>query len=185
MRRSSYGSGDIRQGRTVDVIPPGPGEQEIRRGLTTVVPPSWRGLGFHHPTSTLPTRQPPLRLARMFGVGLLTGILAIAGCARLDRDAGRLPTGARLDPAGRSVELGSMPLAMAFGPDSARIVVLLCGYREQGLQVVDPLSGRVTQTLNQRAAFLGLAFTPDGRTLYTSGGNQEVVYRYAWDGSAA
>ena len=30
------------------------------------------------------------------------------------------------------------------------------------------------------AAFLGIAFSPDGRTLYASGGNQDVVYRYAW-----
>src|SRR5208282_821127 len=36
------------------------------------------------------------------------------------------------------------------------------------------------QTLVQAAAFLGLVFSPDGRTLYASGGNQDVVYRYAW-----
>src|SRR5439155_12587967 len=30
-----------------------------------------------------------------------------------------------------------------------------------------------------------LAFAPDGRTLYTSGGNQDVVYRYAWRADTA
>jgi YVTN family beta-propeller protein len=93
--------------------------------------------------------------------------------------AKRLPTGATLDPAGRSIPLGSMPLAMVLSPDSTRLAVVLCGYREQGVQIVDPKKGEVLQTLLQPAAFLGAAFSPDARSLYVSGGNQDVVYRYA------
>jgi DNA-binding beta-propeller fold protein YncE len=85
-----------------------------------------------------------------------------------------------LDPAGTSADLGSMPLAMVLSPDGRKVLVLLNGYREQGVQVVDRATGRVDQTLVQAAAFLGIAFSPDGRTLYASGGNQDVVYRYAW-----
>ena len=92
----------------------------------------------------------------------------------------RLPTGRTLDPVGTSADLGSMPLAMTLSPDGRKVLVLLNGYREQGVQVVDRATGRVDQTLVQTAAFLGLAFSPDGRTLYASGGNQDVVYRYAW-----
>ena len=73
-----------------------------------------------------------------------------------------------------------MPLAMTLSPDGRKAAVLLNGYREQGVQIVDRARGRVDQTLAQAAAFLGLAFSPDGRTLYASGGNQDVVYRYAW-----
>ena len=58
---------------------------------------------------------------------------------------GRLPTGVRLDPAGVSHELGSMPLAMVLSPQKDRIVVLLNGWREQGIQVVERSSGRVLQ----------------------------------------
>lgn len=100
------------------------------------------------------------------------------------RETVRLPTGQMLDPAGTSHEIGQMPLAMVPSPDGRRIVLLLNGYREQGVQVVDH-SGRVTQTLPQKAAFIGLAFSPDGGTLYASGGNQEVIYRYAWAGDSA
>jgi YVTN family beta-propeller protein len=85
-----------------------------------------------------------------------------------------------LDPAGRSYDVGSFPLAAVLSPDGTRIVLLLNGWREQGVQVVDRSTGAVLQTLIQPAAFLGLAFSPDGRTLYASGGNQDVVYRYAW-----
>ena len=103
---------------------------------------------------------------------------AAAGGAR------RLPTGQTLDPAGIVREVGQMPLAMLPSPGGRRLVLLLNGYREQGLQVIDR-AGNVTQTIPQSAAFIGLAFSRDGRTLYASGGNQDVVYRYTWAGDSA
>src|SRR5690349_4131787 len=93
---------------------------------------------------------------------------------------GCLPTGVCLDPAGRSFDVGNMPLAMIASPEGDRIVVSLNGWRQQGIQVVDPQSGNVEQTITQPSAFLGLAFSPDGQTLYASGGNEDVVYRYSW-----
>ena len=99
--------------------------------------------------------------------------------------AGRLATGARLDPAGVSYDLGSMPLAMVLSPEKDRIVVLLNGWKEQGIQVVERNSGRVLQTITLPAVFLGLAFSPDGKSLYVSGGDQDVIYRFDWRGGAA
>lgn len=135
--------------------------------------------------------------ARLITAGLLT--LTLAACrspsASVPPSSGRagvpegqtvLPTGVRLDPAAASVPLGSMPLAMVLSPAGDRIVVLLNGWREQGFQIVDRTSGRIIQTVRQAAAFIGVAFSPDGKTLYVSGGNQDVVYRYAWrDGTAS
>jgi sugar lactone lactonase YvrE len=97
-------------------------------------------------------------------------------------EARPLPTGLRLDPAGRSFDVGNMPLAIATPPgDAARAVVLLSGWRQQGLQVIDLAAGRVLQTVEQPAAFLGLAFSPDGHTLYASGGNEDAIFRYRWE----
>ncbi|HKJ01702.1 MAG TPA: beta-propeller fold lactonase family protein, partial [Longimicrobiales bacterium] len=98
---------------------------------------------------------------------------------------GRLPTGNVLDPAGSSIQVGALPLAMEISPDGRHAVLLLNGWREQGVQVVDRVTGAVTQTLHQEAAFLGLAFSPDGRSLWASGGNQDRLYRYDWSGGRA
>ena len=125
------------------------------------------------------------RILQRFARVPLLAALVIVACSRPASEKHRLPTGVTLDPAGPSIELGSMPLAMTFSPDSARVVVLLCGLREQGIQVVDPARRKVRQTLVQPAAFLGLAFAPDGLSLFASGGNQDVVYRYAWDADSA
>jgi len=91
-----------------------------------------------------------------------------------------LPVGTCLDPAGRSFNAGNMPLAMALSPEGDRLVLSLNGWRQQGIQVIDRHTGTIVQTIPQPGAFLGLAFSRDGRTLYASGGNEDIVYRYAW-----
>ncbi|MBC7844679.1 MAG: beta-propeller fold lactonase family protein [Gemmatimonadaceae bacterium] len=95
----------------------------------------------------------------------------------------RLPTGVRLDPAGPRTDVGPLPLAAVVSPDSSHILLLLNGWRQQGVQVVNRKTGAVTQTIDQPAAFIGLTFAPDGRTVYASGGNTDVVYRYDWAAS--
>ncbi|HEU4879788.1 MAG TPA: YncE family protein, partial [Gemmatimonadaceae bacterium] len=100
-------------------------------------------------------------------------------------EAPRLPTGARLDPAGRLTDVGALPLALVASPDNKRIVLLLNGYRDQGVQILDRATGEVTQTLVQPAAFIGLVFSPDGKKLYASGGNEDVVYVYDWANGSA
>src|SRR5215472_3278299 len=96
-----------------------------------------------------------------------------------------LATGVQLDPVGDFVDLGSMPMAMALSPEGDKLAVVLSGWREQGLQVVDLKSRRVTQTLKQDAAFFGLAFSADGKELYVSGGNEDAIFCYGWENGAA
>jgi DNA-binding beta-propeller fold protein YncE len=113
---------------------------------------------------------------------LCASLFVFAGTNAIPQNANQhcLPTGVCLDPAGQSFDVGNMPLAMTASPEGDRLVLSLNGWREQGIQVVDAASGRVLQTLTQPSAFLGLAFSPDGQTLYASGGNEDAIYRYAW-----
>ena len=102
-----------------------------------------------------------------------------------ESEAPRLPTGARLDPAGRSTNLGSLPLAIVPTPDGNHFVVLLNGYSRQGIQIIDRGTGEVTQTITQPATFIGITFSPDGKRLYVSGGNDDVITVYDWLGATA
>jgi len=96
-----------------------------------------------------------------------------------------LPTGVRLDAVGDAVELGSMPLDIVPAHSGDKAVVVLSGWREQGIQIVDLKTRQVTQTLLQDGAFYGAAFSPDGNTFYVSGGNTDSIFVYAWrDGTA-
>lgn len=123
-------------------------------------------------------------------VGISAAVFAYSACTPASSDTAptnaaeppRLPTGAVLDPAGARSDVGNFPLAVVASPDSAHLLLLLNGWRQQGVQVVDRRTGAVVQTAEQTAAFIGLAFSPDGRTLFASGGNTDAVYRYGWNG---
>ena len=95
-------------------------------------------------------------------------------------DANRLSTGARLDPAGRSIPVGNMPLAAIPSPDGRHVVLALSGWRQQGIDVVSRTTGAVVQHVEQPGAFIGLAWGNDGRSLYVAGGSADAVYRYTW-----
>ncbi len=131
--------------------------------------------------------SPAPRFARigpllMFGLAFACRPSTPSGteAATAGNEAPRLPTGVRLDPAGSQSAVGNFPLTAVLSPDSSHVLLLLNGWRQQGVQVVERRTGAIVQTLLQPAAFIGLAFAPDGRTVYASGGNTDVVYRYDW-----
>jgi YVTN family beta-propeller protein len=119
-------------------------------------------------------------------------LLLAAGCrgastpgAGAPGERERLPTGRYLDPAVHSTKLAaSFPLGIALSANGTRAAILFSGYLTQGVQLIDRTTG-ATQTLVQPAAFIGVAITPDGRTVYASGGNEDAIYRYDWTGPTA
>src|ERR1700733_9922597 len=62
-----------------------------------------------------------------------------------------LPTGVRLDPAGEGVDLGSLPLNLVLAPEADKAVVVLSGWREQGVQVVDLKTRRLRKHCSRMA----------------------------------
>ena len=89
-----------------------------------------------------------------------------------------LPTGKSLDPAGRAIPVGNMPLAMVAAPGGQKLLVLLSGWRHQGIQVVDVASGNIAQTVELNSSFLGIAVS--GTTVFASGANDNVVHVFSW-----
>ncbi|HEX3111482.1 MAG TPA: alkaline phosphatase family protein [Thermoanaerobaculia bacterium] len=112
-------------------------------------------------------------------------LLRIALLFCLPALASPLPTGVELDAAGHPIGLGSLPINVVLAPGGEKAVVVLSGWREQGIQVVDLKTRQVTQTLLQDGAFYGAAFSPDGRHLYVSGGNTDLLFVYAWKDGVA
>ncbi len=108
-----------------------------------------------------------------------------AGDSLFTKLGSRLSTGVRLDPAAPLSPIGPMALTMRITPDGNHVAVSLGGYAKQGVQIIDVANGQVTQEIPLASAFVGLVFSPDGRTLYASGGNSDAIYRFDWrDGRA-
>ncbi|MGC2477446.1 MAG: hypothetical protein WA485_24110, partial [Candidatus Sulfotelmatobacter sp.] len=127
-----------------------------------------------------------MRLRGHWRLALCLSALLCAAAFAQTSVTSTLPTGVRLNPAGDAVELGSLPLNILASPEGDKAIVMLSGWREQGVQVVDLKTRKITQTLQQDGAFYGAAFSPDGHTLYVSGGNTDTIFTYAWrDGTAA
>src|SRR5260370_30231401 len=96
-------------------------------------------------------------LSSKIGVGfvflLAVSASAIAADGAVFTDP--LATGVHLDPVGEGIELGSVPLGMAVAPGGDRVAVVLSGWREQGLQIVDLKSRRGGRGGEEEAGVLG------------------------------
>jgi DNA-binding beta-propeller fold protein YncE len=112
-------------------------------------------------------------------VGLtLVATRLVPGPLRGSGGATLLPSGWRIQPAGRQVAVGTLPLSLAVTGDGL-VFVTNNGYGENGLMRVDPMAGTAAWVLRVRAAWLGLARSgaAGADTLWASGGGRNRVYR--------
>ncbi|HEV3439830.1 MAG TPA: alkaline phosphatase family protein [Gemmata sp.] len=95
----------------------------------------------------------------------------------------QLPNQWKLKPAGRQLELGDLPVNIAIHPTGEFAAVLCAGYKEHEVIVVDlnPDRTRVVSRVQIDQAFYGLAFSDDGRQVFASGGEFEVVHVFDFD----
>src|SRR6266853_1831896 len=91
-----------------------------------------------------------------------------------------LPNGWKIAPAGRHVQVGSLPLAMVESPDGRLLFIASNGYMKPAITIVDIKSQRVRDVLVLDHAWLGLAWHPDGRRLYVSGAGNNTVHELRW-----
>jgi YVTN family beta-propeller protein len=94
-----------------------------------------------------------------------------------------LPNGWRISPAGTHIHVGDLPLAMTHSPDGRFLIVSNNGWAKPTLTIVDTKHGYVTERETVDHAWLGLAWHPDGRRLFSSGGSQNTVNEFRWTGS--
>ncbi|MBW3130503.1 bifunctional YncE family protein/alkaline phosphatase family protein [Hymenobacter profundi] len=94
-----------------------------------------------------------------------------------------LPNGWSLSPAGRSVPLGDLPLNMQLSRNGRLLAVSNNGQGTQSIQLIDPKTEKLLDEKVIGKSWYGLAFSADGRQLYASGGNDNVVLRYPTAGN--
>ena len=124
-------------------------------------------------------------LAATLGLGGTALAVGMTHAGPQDDGTGVTPIGFTVTPAGQQTNLGDLPLNAVSSPDGRWLVVSNDGQGEQSLQVIDTATSKVTQGLHcpaPNALFVGLAFTPDGKTLYASAGGNNLIRRYTVDG---
>jgi YVTN family beta-propeller protein len=106
--------------------------------------------------------------------------------AQIDR-AGTtvLPNGRMIRPAGPTVEVAPHPFGLVLSPDGQTVATANSGTSPFSVSLVDtsgdhPLvrqipPGHSTDSGVLNAVFMGLAYAPDGKTLYVSGGNDGTI----------
>ena len=92
------------------------------------------------------------------------------------------PVVAQARPGGR-LEVGDFPVNIAIHPTGEFAAVLCAGYREHEVMIVDlnPDRPRVLSRVQIDQAFYGLGFSTDGKQLFASGGEFEVVHVFDFD----
>jgi len=97
-----------------------------------------------------------------------------------------LPNGWTLTPAaGNSLPLGDLPLNIAVSASGKYLAVTNNGQSTQTLQLIDIAGEKVLDTVIIQKSWLGLKFSADDKYLYASGGNDNLILKYAVNPSPA
>ena len=106
---------------------------------------------------------------------LLPFFLAMAALAQLPHELPEggfaLPNGWKITPFGKSIPTEDLILNMQPAPDGRVVIVQHGGFNPHGLVVIDAESEAAVQRIPLPSAWLGLAWSRDGRRLFVSGGN--------------
>jgi YVTN family beta-propeller protein len=96
----------------------------------------------------------------------------------------QLPNGWKIAPAGRHAQIGDLPLNMVWSPDGRYIIVTNNGWSSPTLTVFDSVTFQVRATVPVEHAWLGLAWHPDGKRLFSSGAARNVINEFSWNGES-
>ena len=90
----------------------------------------------------------------------------------------QLPNGWKLTPAGKELPAGDLPLNIVISPSGKLAVVANNGESDQTIMLYDVEHEKRIDSLVIGKSWLGLAFSDDGKYVWASGGNDNIVIRY-------
>ena len=91
-----------------------------------------------------------------------------------------LPNGWRIAPAGKHLPLDDLPMNLLESPDGNYIIVTNNGYSKPVLDVIDLRHFYVSHRVAVENAWLGLAWSSDGKTLYSSAAGASAVQVFSF-----
>ena len=122
-------------------------------------------------------------------------LLALSACSSVQPQAPRtsielpgeqadgavlLPNQWELRPVGKQIPLGDFPANIAVHPDGKFAAILHCGYGQNEITIIELPGGRLVCRTQIDESFYGLAFAPDGKTIFCSGAGDEVIHSFAF-----
>ncbi|MEI6888148.1 MAG: bifunctional YncE family protein/alkaline phosphatase family protein [Bacteroidales bacterium] len=90
-----------------------------------------------------------------------------------------LPNGWGISRLGESFQLGDLPLNIAVSASGRLLAVTNNGQSDQSIYLIDSQLRKVLDTIIIKAAWLGLVFSKDEKSLYASGGNKNIILKYS------
>ena len=95
----------------------------------------------------------------------------------------QLPNQWKLNPTGAHVEVGDLPSNIQIHPTGQFAAVLHCGWKEHEVHILDLNSKRrkIVCRVTVEQAFYGLTWSPDGKQIYASGGEFDLVHIWDFD----
>ncbi|MCX6953231.1 MAG: beta-propeller fold lactonase family protein [Verrucomicrobia bacterium] len=89
-----------------------------------------------------------------------------------------LPNQWSLRPVGKQVPVGDFPINVALHPGGVFAAVLHSGYGQHEVRILDVKAGKIVSQVALDESFYGLAWSPDGKRLFASGGSAEVIHTF-------
>lgn len=92
----------------------------------------------------------------------------------------QLPNQWKLRPTGTHINVGDFPVNSVVHPSGQYLAVLHAGMREHEIVIIDlnKAKQKIVSRVTVDQTFYGISFSPDGKKLYVSGGEFEVVHEF-------
>jgi DNA-binding beta-propeller fold protein YncE len=93
----------------------------------------------------------------------------------------QLPNQWSLRPAGKQLQLGDFPVNMALHPSGQWLAILHAGHGAHEIITIDLKKEKMVGRVVIDQTWYGLCFAPDGKRLFASGGQDEVIHSFAFE----